>query len=160
MRLIANGLRVDSLDIGIRQNTTCELHEFANWYAAANAGRVTPRPNIDFDPASRRRPAQFRIGADNSIRADPAQPLSRECLRQIASDSSGIIDISSFLWQTDLPGLPGDGTMIVRDMGPEANAKLVARYPDRTPLFFFRAEGEGKGPQLVSYAEGLSRLWR
>jgi hypothetical protein len=160
MRLIANGLRVDSLDIGIRQNTTCELHEFANWYAGANGGRVTSRPNIEFDPASRRRPAQFRIGADNSIRADPAQPLSRDCLRQIASDSSGIIDISSFLWQTDLPGLPGDGTMIVRDMGPEANAKLIARYPDRIPLFFFRAEGEGKGPQLVSYAEGLRRLWR
>ncbi len=160
MRLIANGLRLDSLEIGIRQNTTCEFQEFANWYAAAKAGRITPRPDIGFDPASRRRPAQFMIGEDNAIRADPGQPLSRDCVREIASDSSGIIDISSFLWQTDLPGLPSDGAMIVRDMGPEANAKLIAHYPERTPMFFYRAEGEGKGPQLVPYADGLKRLWR
>ncbi|MEX2110969.1 MAG: glycosyltransferase family 39 protein [Gemmatimonadaceae bacterium] len=159
MRLIANGLRLDSLDVGIRQNTTCEFHEFANWYAAAKAGHRVPRPDIGFDPASPRRPPQFMIGEDNQIRAEPGRPLSRDCVRQIASDSAGIIDISSFLWQTDLPGLPGDGTMIVRDMGPEANAKLIARYPDRTPLFFYRAESEGKGPQLVPYAEGLRRLW-
>lgn len=70
------------------------------------------------------------------------------------------MDISSFLWQTDLPELPGDGTMIVRDMGPEANARLIARYPERTPMLFYRAEKENSGPQLVSYAEGLRRLWR
>jgi hypothetical protein len=160
MRLIANGLRLDSLDIGIRQNTTCELQEFANWYAAAKAGRITPRPDVDFDPASRRRPAQFLIAEDDAIRANPGQPMSRDCSREIVSDSAGIIDISSFLWRTDLPGLTGDGTMIVRDMGPEANARLIAHYPNRTPMFFYRAAGEDKGPQLVAYAEGLRRLWR
>lgn len=160
MRLIANGLRLDSLDIGIRQNTTCEFQEFANWYAAAKAGRITPRPDVGFDPASRKRPVQFLIAEEDAIRANPGQPISRDCVREIASDSAGIIDISSFLWQTDLPGLPGDGTMIVRDMGPEANARLIAHYPHRTPMFFYRAEGGDKGPQLVSYAEGLRRLWR
>jgi hypothetical protein len=80
-------------------------------------------------------------------------------LREVASDTLGILDISSLLWQTDLPELPGHGTMIVRDMGPEANARLIARYPDRTPMFFYRSERENKGPQLVSYAEGLKRLW-
>jgi hypothetical protein len=49
--------------------------------------------------------------------------------------------------------------MIVRDMGPETNARLIAHYPDRTPMFFYRAERENKGPQLISYAEGLKRLW-
>jgi hypothetical protein len=160
MRLIANGLRLDSLEIGIRQNTTCEFQEFANWYAAAKAGRITPRPDADFDPASRRRPAIFLIAEDDKIRANPGQPMSHDCSREIVSDSAGIIDISSFLWQTDLPGLTGDGTMIVRDMGPEANARLIARYPNRTPMFFYRAAGEGRGPQLVAYAEGLRRLWR
>ena len=86
--------------------------------------------------------------------------MSHDCSREIISDSAGIIDISSFLWQTDLPGLTGDGTMIVRDMGPEANARLIAHYPHRTPMFFYRAEGGDKGPQLVSYAEGLRQLWR
>jgi len=159
MRLVANGLRLDSLDIGIRQNTTCELQEFANWYAAAKAGRITPRPDVDFDPASRRRPPMFLIAEDDAIRANPGQQMSQDCVREIASDSAGIIDISSFLWQTDLPGLTGDATMIVRDMGPEANARLIARYPDRAPMLFYRAAGEGRGPQLVSYPEGMSRLW-
>jgi hypothetical protein len=159
MRLIANGLRLDSLEIGISRNTTCEFQEFANWYAAARAGRTAPRPNVEFDLSSQRRPVRFLIAEDDAIRIVPGQALSRDCLREIASDSSGIMDISSFLWQTDLPDLPGDGTMIVRDMGPEANARLIARYPNRTPMLFYRAEKEKTGPQLVSYAEGLRRLW-
>jgi hypothetical protein len=159
MRLIANGLRLDSLEIGVSRNTTCELHEFANWYAAAKAGHVGPRPPVDFDLASSRRPVRFMVAEDDAIRIIPGQPISRECLREIASDTSGIMDISSFLWQTDLPDLPGDGTMIVRDMGPAANARLIARYPDRIPMLFYRAEKEKTGPKLVSYAEGLRRLW-
>jgi len=160
MRLIANGLRLDSLEIGVSRNTTCELHEFANWYAEAKAGRIAARPNVNFDLASHRRPVRFLIATDDAIRIDPGHPISRDCVREIASDSEGIMDISSFLWQTDLPELPGDGTMIVRDMGPEANARLIARYPQRTPMMFYRAEKENRGPQLVSYAEGLRRLWR
>jgi hypothetical protein len=160
MRLIANGLRQDSLEIGIRQNSTCELHEFAKWYAAAKAGRITQRPVVDFDRAGPERSVPLVIANRDAIRVNPGQPISRDCAREIASDSAGIIDISSFLSQTDLPGLGGDGTMIARDMGPEANAQLIAQYPRRTPMFFYRAEREDKGPQLVSYAEGLRRLWR
>jgi hypothetical protein len=160
MRLVANGLRQDSLEIGIRQNSTCELHEFAEWYAAAKAGQITPRPDVGFDRASRKGSVQFLIAKRDAIRINPGQPISRDCVREIASDSAGIIDISSFLRQSDLPGLPGDGTMIVRDMGPEANAGLIAHYPNRIPMFFYRAEREDKGPQLVSYAEGLRLLWR
>lgn len=160
MRLIANGLRLDSLEIGVSRNTTCELHEFANWYGEARAGRIAPRPNVSFDVANSRRPVRFLIATDDAIRIDPGHPISRDCVQEIASDAEGIMDISSFLWQTDLPELPGDGTMIVRDMGPEANARLIARYPERTPMLFYRAEKENSGPQLVSYAEGLRRLWR
>jgi hypothetical protein len=160
MRLIANGLRQDSLEIGIRQNSTCELHEFAKWYAAAKAGRITQRPVVDFDRAGPERSVPLLIANRDAIRVNPGQPISGDCVREIASDSAGIIDISSFLSQTDLPGLGGDGTMIARDMGPETNAQLIAQYPRRTPMFFYRAEREDKGPQLVSYAEGLRRLWR
>jgi Dolichyl-phosphate-mannose-protein mannosyltransferase len=159
MRLIANGLRLDSLEVGIRQNTTCDFQKFADWYAAARAGQIAPRPDVGFDVASRNRPKEVFIADRDAILVNAGQPLPRDCLREVASDTLGILDISSLLWQTDLPGLPGHGTMIVRDMGPEANARLIARYPDRTPMFFYRAERENKGPQLVSYAEGLKRLW-
>lgn len=159
MRLIASGLRLDSVEVAIRQNTTCDFHNFANWYAAAKAGGTAPRPNLGFDPASRNRPELFLIAKDDAIRAHRDQPMSRECSRQVASDADGIIDISSFLWQRDLPGLPGNRAMIVRDMGPEANARLIARYPDRTPMLFYRAERDDRGPQLIPYEEGLKRLW-
>jgi len=159
MRLIANGLRLDSLEVGIRQNTTCDFQKFADWYAASKAGRIAPRPDVGFDVANRNRPTEVFIAERDAILVNAGQPLPRDCLREVASDTLGILDISSLLWQTDLPELPGHGTMIVRDMGPDANARLIARYPDRTPMFFYRAERENKGPQLVSYAEGLKRLW-
>jgi len=159
MRLIANGLRLDSLEVGIRQNTTCDFQKFADWYAGSRGGRIAPRPDVGFDAATRNRPKEVFIAERDAILVNAGQPLPRDCLREVASDTLGILDISSLLWQTDLPELPGHGTMIVRDMGPEANARLIARYPDRTPMFFYRAERENKGPQLVSYAEGLKRLW-
>jgi len=159
MRLIANGLRLDSLEVGIRQNTTCDFQKFADWYAASKAGPIAPRPDVGFDVANRNRPKEVFIAERDAILVNPGQPLPRDCLREVASDTLGILDISSLLWQTDLPELPGHGTMIVRDMGPAANARLIARYPDRTPMFFYRAERENKGPQLISYAEGLKRLW-
>lgn len=160
MRLIANGMRLDSVEVAIRQNTTCDFHNYAKWYAAAKTGGTAPRPPLSFDPFSRDRPELFLIAKDNGIRAHRGQPLSPECVREVASDSAGIIDISSFLWQRDLPGLSGKGAMIVRDMGPEANARLIARHPGRTPMFFYRAEGGDMGPQLLPYEEGLKLLWR
>ena len=84
--------------------------------------------------------------------------LSERCLAQVASDTLGIIDIAPLSWQSDLPGLAGNGAMIVRDMGPSDNARLIARYPERVPLFLMRREKEGP-PELVPYAAGKQILW-
>jgi hypothetical protein len=158
-RLIANGLRLDSLENGIQQNTTCDFQRFADWYAASKAGQIAPRPEVGFDIASRNHPTQVTIAEGDGILVNAGQPMSPECMRQVASDTLGILDIPTLLWQTDLPGLPGHGTMVVRDMGPEANARLIANYPNRVPMFFFSVDKESSGPQLVSYVEGLKRLW-
>jgi hypothetical protein len=48
--------------------------------------------------------------------------------------------------------------MIVRDLGPEANARLIARYPDRVPMMLFRQQKEGP-PRLVPYDVGMKTLW-
>jgi hypothetical protein len=48
--------------------------------------------------------------------------------------------------------------MIVRDMGPEENAALIARYPDRAPMMLLRQTKEGP-PRLVPYAAGIRSLW-
>jgi hypothetical protein len=48
--------------------------------------------------------------------------------------------------------------MVIRDMGPTANAHIIARYPGRVPFVFYRAIKEGP-PKLVPYAAGMSVLW-
>jgi hypothetical protein len=54
--------------------------------------------------------------------------------------------------------LPGTAAVVVRDMGPIENAKLIERYSDRTPMILLRRVKEG-APELVPYAAGIKILW-
>jgi hypothetical protein len=84
--------------------------------------------------------------------------MPSNCLLEAASDTLGIVEMAGLLWQTDLPGTDGPGAMVVRDLGPSANALLIARYPTRTPSVFYRPVKEGP-PRLVPYADGMRALW-
>ncbi len=158
MRLVAHGMRLDSLEAAMRQNTTCDTHNYALWYARSAANRARETPPLDFSSVSRNPPPQVRIAAGDDIRAKPGVPLSRECLREVASDTLGIVDVGPLVWQGDLPGLEGEGPMFVRDMGPEANAHLIQRYPDRVPMVLLRLRDD-QPPKLFPYAEGMNLLW-
>lgn len=158
MRLIAHGLRGDSLEAALALNATCDVHNFANWYATNPGDRSGSAPPLNFDFAGPNKTQTIRIAQGDEIRYEEGRPFVRSCLRQVASDSLGIIDISPLIWQSDLPGLDGTGAMIVRDMGPEDNARIVARYPGRVPMMLFRPEKEGP-PKLVPYAVGIKSLW-
>jgi hypothetical protein len=68
------------------------------------------------------------------------------------------VDVGPLLWQGDLPGIGGDGAMFVRDMGPEANARLIQKYPDRVPLVLLRLRDD-QPPTLVAYDDGMKVLW-
>jgi hypothetical protein len=46
--------------------------------------------------------------------------------------------------------------MFVRDLGPERNHELIARFPERQPNVLLRRNG---GFELVGYAEGMAALW-
>ena len=154
-RLTAHGLRGDSLEAAMALNSTCDVHAFANWYATKPA---TAPPTINFDFSAPNSTEKIDIARGDEIRYFRGIPLSRTCLRQVASDTLGIIDIAPLVWQGDLPGLDGRGAMIVRDMGPEENSKLIARYPGRAPMILFRQEKEGP-PRLVPYDVGIKALW-
>lgn len=158
MGLIAHGLRGDSLEAALALNATCDVHNFANWYATNPGDRPGSAPPLNFDFAGPNKTQTIRIAQGDEIRYEEGRPFVRSCLRQVASDSLGIIDISPLIWQSDLPGLDGTGAMIVRDMGPEDNARIVARYPGRVPMMLFRPEKEGP-PKLVPYAVGIKSLW-
>jgi hypothetical protein len=157
-RLVANGMRRDSLEAAMRQNTTCETHRYAQWYAAPAERRPSPPPPLDFSFIPSDPPPQMRIAGDDGIRHRPGTTMPRECLREVASDTLGIFDVGPLLWQGDLPGLGGAGAMFVRDMGPDANAHLIRRYPDRVPLMLLRLRDD-QAPTLVSYEDGVKLLW-
>jgi hypothetical protein len=158
VRLTANGLRGDSLEAAMALNTTCDAHRFAAWYANKPSTRSPQKPALNFDFDKPGPTGKLDIAHGDQIRYSPGAPLSGECLRQVASDTLGIIDISPLLWQTDLPGLETRGAMVVRDMGPDNNARLIARHPDRTPMLLFRDTKEG-APRLLPYATGIKTLW-
>jgi len=158
MRLVAHGMRLDSLEAAMRQNTTCDTHRYARWYATPAASRPSQAPPLDFSFIPRDPPPQVRIAAGDDIRHRPGVQMSRECLREVASDTLGIVDVGPLLWQGDLLGIGGAGPMFVRDMGPEANARLIQKYPDRVPLMLLRLRDD-QPPTLVAYEEGVNLLW-
>lgn len=158
MRLVAHGMRLDSLEAALRQNTTCDVHNFALWYSANVAEHPWLHPRLDFSFIPRNQPPQVTIAEGDGIRAYPGVPMSPACFREVASDTLGIIDIGPLVWQGDLPTVGGDGAMIVRDMGPEDNARLIRKYPDRVPEVLLR-HGDDQPPKLLPYTEGMKLLW-
>ena len=158
VRLTAHGLRGDSLEAAMALNTTCDTHDFAGWYAAEARLRSQRPPQLNFDFAKPSQGQKLDIAQGDQIRYAPGAPLPPACRRQVASDTLGIVDVSPLVWQSDLPGLRAKGAMIVRDMGPDENAQLIARYSDRVPMLLFRSTKEGP-PTLVPYAQGIKSLW-
>jgi hypothetical protein len=157
-RLTAHGLRGDSLEAVMALNPTCDVQTFANWYASPATQREGTAPELSFDFGNGTRPQKMEIAQGDEIRYQQNRPLSPSCLAQVASDTLGIIDISPLVWQHDMPGLGGNGAMIVRDMGPAENARLIARHADRVPMMLLRRVKEGP-PELVPYGVGLKLLW-
>lgn len=154
MRLAAAGLRLDSLETALRLNPTCDVHHAAQRYpSAAEAGF-----DLDFAARSEELRPRIETARGNFIRVREGDGLTAECLREAASDTLGIVDIAPLVWQGDLPGEPARGAMIVRDMGPEANAALIAAHPGRTPLMFLRLSDDS-APALLPYEKGVSILW-
>jgi hypothetical protein len=158
MRLVAHGMRLDSLEVAMRYNPTCNVHFFALWYAADPATRSPTPPPIDLNFTRRPAVPAVRIANSDDIRALPQVPLPPACLRQVASDTLGVVEVAPMLWENDLPGTSGPGALVVRDMGPEVNAALIARYPGRVPLVFYRPLKEG-APALEPYDVGMRALW-
>ena len=151
-RLSAQGMRLDSIRGALLHNTTCEVEVFVR--ALEEDGR---RSGLDFVGGSERRLQELRMPSGSRIRTYEGETLSPECERQAASDYAGVVALPPLLWQGDLPGLEVRGAMYVRDLGPDRNARLLARFPDREPRVLVR-RGSAE-PNLVSYEVGMAELW-
>jgi len=110
---------------------------------------------------TRYHPCQLEAGL-LGIQQSEATPV---CRREEASDAAalvrqrGSLGITGLLWLDDLPGLPAEGVLWVRDLGPDRNAAVLAEYPDRVPLFLLPGPRVGAW-DLVPYAQGSNILWR
>ncbi|MGD8277095.1 MAG: hypothetical protein PVH00_03665 [Gemmatimonadota bacterium] len=152
MQLAAGGMRLDSVETALRQNPTCAVEAYVG---ALRAG--TPPPPLDFARRATALPS-IELSPGNRIRVADATPLSGTCALEARADRMGAIDVSPLVWRGDLPLAGGQGTLFVRDLGPDDNARLLARFPDRT-AYVLMMTGRDPAPRLMPYGEAMTLLW-
>jgi len=147
MRLAAGGMRLDSVETAMRANSTCSAHRLSVGATRAVVLRFEP------DAPSVPRTA---LAPGSVVRRARGETWTPDCARETAADlaAGGGIEVAPYLWRGDAPGLPGRGILLVRDLGPAANARLLAAEPHRTPWVVLRG-----APLPVPYAAGMRRIW-
>jgi hypothetical protein len=157
--LLGSRMRGDSVNLAVSQNSTCRAHEFAAAYAERARGDTTiALPNLTFLRGETDGSRPTTLTGDVVVRSGPDEQLGPECLSQVRSDRGGTIPLMPLLWQGDLPGMPDRGAMFVRDMGPDANAQLIERYPRRRVGVLYRRTEDGT-IVLSRYEDGMYALW-
>jgi len=159
MRLASAGMRLDSVETAVRQNSTCALHLLADKMNGGNPEQSAAMLRaLDLVPRASDFPRSVEIAPGNLIVSPPGEAFAPECIREIQSDRFGVLELASLLWQGDPPGVHGSGPTFVRDLGPERNAELIRRFPERTPWLYAVRSADGNA-QLMEYEEGVSLLW-
>lgn len=160
-RLVASGMRLDSLETALRQNTTCAVQRYADARvqdSGTDGATASALPWLDFEPRADRLPPSVEISPANYIRFLASDTLGPHCVAQIRADARGVLELAPFLWQGTLPGGGPRGVMYARDLGPARNQALLARVPDRTP-WVFAPRALDEPPALMPYEEGMRMLW-
>jgi 4-amino-4-deoxy-L-arabinose transferase-like glycosyltransferase len=159
MRLAVAGMSLDSVETMVRQNPTCLVHAHMDDLVSRDpARRARALARLDMSPRARDLPVELEVAPGDKVRVRRGEVLAGECLREARSDARGILDIAPFIWQADVPGVAGDGALFVRDLGPAANARLIAALPERTPFVWYLARPDAD-PRLVPYAAGMRAIW-
>jgi hypothetical protein len=157
--LLGSRMRGDSVYFAISQNSTCRAHEFAVAYAQRARGDTTGTlPRLSFVPGDTDGSQPTTLASGVVVRAQPDEQLSSECEIQARSDIGGTVQLMPLLWQGDLLGGRVRGAMFVRDMGPDANERLIERYPRRRVGVLYRRKDDGT-IALARYDEGMGALW-
>jgi len=152
-RLAALGMRRDSIETALRRNDLCAVDRFVR---ASESGLAAPVP-LSLEPRPGTPPhLQGRsLSRGNVVRVDPGLAWDAGCLREARADRLGSLELEPLAWQTS----PGTGPlMVVRDLGPSLNARVMEAYPERRPWLWFATE-ESTEPTLLPYDEGAELLW-
>ncbi|HEY0673337.1 MAG TPA: hypothetical protein VGD27_13760 [Longimicrobiales bacterium] len=152
MTLAAHGMRLDSVEAALRQNPTCRVQVFADSFSRGAKSSV----QLDMKPRAVNLPAVAEIAPGNRIRVAEGEVFNAACTRQIRADQGGIIDVTPYVWQGDRPGARSQGALFVRDLGPEANHRLIRKYPTRHPLMLLP---HADTVALVPYTIAERAIW-
>jgi hypothetical protein len=153
-RLAATGIRTDSLRAAVRYTTSCELQEHLD----ARGSDVTPATPLHFRPSTHRPLEELVLPSGTRIVTAAGEVPTPACTREVFADRLGTLDLPPLLWRGDLPGIDSAGVLFARDLGPELNTRLLARYPQRRALFYLPSEPSGP-LLLLPYYEAVQRLW-
>jgi len=157
--LLGSRMRGDSVNFAVSQNSTCRVHEFAVSYARRARGVSTSvLPVLTFAAGDTDGSQPTTLPGGVVVLARPDEQLSPDCEIQSRSDIGGAVPLMPLLWQGDLPGGPARGAMFVRDMGPEANARLIERLRRRQVGVLYRRPEDG-AVVLSPYDEAMAALW-
>ena len=96
----------------------------------------------------------FELAPGTYARIDPSRPLAPACAREARADRLGTVELEPLLWQTPIPGLE-PGPLLFRDLGPDANARVLARHPERPAWVMIAPSPDG----LLPYGEAMEQLW-
>jgi hypothetical protein len=155
-RLVATGMRRDSVETALRRNSACRVDTYARWRAG---GAVGAPPPLDLEarpgPGPGLQPQELSPG--NRVAVEPDAPLTAACLREATSDRLGSVELEPLLWQA--PPLPGARLIVARDLGPVANAAVLDSLSGYHPYVLVDG-GQGRRPRLLDYREGMQLLWR
>ena len=153
-KLVAAGMRRDSVETAIRRNDLCDVERYATW---REGSQLDPAPELSLvsAPGTPRELVPVELSPGNRIRVRPGVRPPSSCLREAHADRFGSIELEPLLWQASLPHSAGD-LVVARDLGPALNARVTVAFPGHQPYMYF---DDGGRPRLLPYAEGLALLW-
>ncbi len=152
-RLVASGMRRDSVETALRRNPLCAVDRYAR--LRAEGASDLPALDLEARPGTPPGLAEVTLSPGNRIRIDPRRPLEPVCAREAAADRFGTMELEPLLWQA--PPLPGATLVLARDLGPDANRAVREAFRGYSAWMTI---GTPEGTSLAPYEDAVSRLWR
>jgi len=158
MRLAAAGMRLDSIETALRQNTTCDVQRYTDVRESNPAAvaaitdllSLAPRA-VDLPPVVEMKPGVRIVGGAETVSAGA-------CAAEVRSDFAGVQDLASLLVYGGVPGGRSHGVLFVRDLGPARNRALLEAEPARRPYALVTTD-QGRRV-LLDYGAAMQALWR
>ncbi len=154
-RLVADGMRRDSVETAIRRNDVCAVDQYARWRAGGERGQAPPLA-LERLPGTPPDLVHRMLSPGNVIAVAPNRLPDDACLREARADRVGTIELEPLLWQA--PPVPGADLVVARDLGPETDRAVRESLPGFTAWVYVDGGGS-EGSRILPYAEGMSLIW-